>query len=286
MQKVAFLGTGLMGFNMARRLAEKGFTVMAWNRTYSKAKPLESYGVKVVEDLPRAVKEAEVISVMVSDDSASETVLREAFKHANEGAVILNHSTVTPMHSSKMYLSARERGLSYIALPVMGGPADALRGELVGIAGGDVEVLSRIEGYQESLFKKVFYLGSVEEASAVKLALNSIYFSAMIGLAEALVLVEAWGVTPQKFFEVTSELWIKPIVERYGSRLLAENYPVSFKLRLAAKDASYALSSGLEKGFPLPHIATMAQTLLIASQSGKLGEEDYTRIYRFLKGLR
>jgi len=286
MQKVALLGTGLMGYNMAKRLAESGFSVTAWNRTLEKAMPLTSHGVRVATDIRGAVEEAGIIAMMVSDDEASESVLEQVFASAPKGTVVVNHSTVTPMHSGKMYQEARRRGLFYVAIPVMGGPADAARGELVGIAGGDLEKLDEIKAYREALFKSLHYVGGVEEATAVKLALNSIYFSAMIGVAEALVLVEAWRVPPQKLLEIAGDLWIKPIVERYGSRLLSETYPVSFKMSLAAKDMNYAALSGAEKGFALPHIAAMAQALLLASNSGGLGEEDYTRIYKFLRGYK
>lgn len=279
---IAFLGTGLMGFNMARRLLERGFTVTAWNRTLDKAKPLEQYGAKVVADLREAIKSADLVAVMLSDDVASERVLRIVLENSRPATTVVNHSTVTPSHSRSMYERAHEKGLSYVSLPVMGGPKDAVEGNLIGIAGGDIEALEKTNGYSAALFKKVHYVGSAEQASAVKLALNSVYFSAMIGLAEATLLSEAWGVSHEVFFKIARDLWISPIVERYGERLLAAETPVSFKLRLAAKDMVYATLAGAEQGVSLPHISAMAQILLLASRKKNLGEEDYSRVYRFL----
>lgn len=279
------LGTGLLGFNIARRLLENDFEVTVWNRTIEKAKPLLEHGAKLATDIKDAVQRAELISVIVSDDKASLYILKNVFSYGKKGAVIVNHSTVTPSHTREMYEEAHAKGFAYVALPVMGGPREAIEGELIGVAGGDYEKLTSFPKYLETLFKKVHYVKSPEEASAVKLALNSIYFSAMIGLAEALVLAESWGCEPQTFFKIADDLWIKVLVERYGSRLLSENYPVSFKLHLAAKDMSYATIAGAEKGVSLPHIATMAQMLLSASMRKELKEEDYTRIYKFLKGL-
>ncbi|MEZ0346698.1 MAG: NAD(P)-dependent oxidoreductase [Infirmifilum sp.] len=283
--KVALFGTGLMGFNMARRLLEKNIPVVAWNRTIEKAKPLEEFGAEVTPSFQEALKKVDLVAIMVSDDEASGFVMENICFESRGNMMIINHSTVTPSHSKKMHEMAHRVGCKYVALPVMGGPGDALRGELVGIAGGDWNSLDAYREYVDALFRKIHVLRSVEEASAVKLALNSIYFSAMIGLAEALVLAESWGTNPQQLLDIAQDLWIKTIAERYGSRLLADNYPVSFKLRLAAKDMLYATIAGGERGVSLPHISTMAQTLLSASMREKIKEEDYTRIYKFLKGL-
>ncbi|AKG38161.1 hypothetical protein MA03_01095 [Infirmifilum uzonense] len=261
---VAVFGTGLIGSNIARRLLERGFRVSVWNRSYEKAASLGQFGARVTKSIREALEGAEIASINVSDDNASLYVLENILNNLGNDLVVVNHSTVTPLHSRRAYEMSTRKNCPYIALPIMGGPKEAMSGDLVGIAGGDYDKLVTHKDYIDALFRKVHVVGSPEEASAVKLAINSVYFSAMIGLAEALVLAEGWGVSPEKFFEIGQDLWIKSIIERYGSRLIV---------------------AGSEKGISLPHISSMAQLLLSASMRKAISEEDYTRVYKFLKGL-
>uniref|UniRef100_A0A7C4B8U2 NAD(P)-dependent oxidoreductase n=1 Tax=Thermofilum pendens TaxID=2269 RepID=A0A7C4B8U2_THEPE len=279
---LGFVGTGLMGFPMARRLLEAGYKVVAWNRTVEKARPLQELGAMLASDLREVAEKADVVMVMVSDDEASEAVVRELVG-SKSGICVVNHSTVSPSHTLQARRLAEAAGSTYLAVPVMGGPSEAQRGELLGIAGGDKEALERLRQVLSAYLREIVYVGSPEEAAAVKLAVNSLYFSSMVGLAEAILLAEAWGVEPHKFLQVASKLWVRAIIERYGERLLSEAKPLRFKMRLAAKDMFYALKAGYDRGQPLPHIAALAQLFLEAATLGGMGEEDYTNVIRFLK---
>jgi 3-hydroxyisobutyrate dehydrogenase len=279
---LGFVGTGLMGFPMARRLLESGYKVVVWNRTVDKARPLQDLGALLASSLREVAEKADTVMVMVSDDEASEAVVRELLS-SRRGICLVNHSTVSPTHTLQARRLAEAAGSAYLAVPVMGGPSEAQRGELIGIAGGDQEALERLRQVLSAYIRELVYVGSPEEAAAVKLAVNSLYFTSMVGLAEAILLAEAWGVEPPKLFQVADRLWVKAIIERYGERLLSEGKPVRFKMRLAAKDMFYALKAGYDRGQPLPHIAALAQIFLEAATLGGMGEEDYTNVIRFLR---
>jgi len=279
---IGVVGTGLMGRPIARRLLRAGYEVVVWNRTRERALPLAEEGAIVAGSLAELAERCELAVVVVADDEASEGVI-DRLTSAGRGLDIVNHSTVTPMHSQRAYTLCRQRGCRYLALPVMGGPTEAEAGELVGMAGGDREVLERWGDAIGRYVREVVFVGPAEAASALKLAINSIYFSAMVSVAEALLLAERWGVSYEKFREVAEKLWIRVALERYAGRLLSESQPLRFKLRLAAKDMYYALRAGFERGQPLPHVGALAQILLEAATIGGLGEEDYTRVYRFLR---
>lgn len=274
-----------MGYPIARKLLSSGYRVVVWNRTRERALPLADEGAVVVGSLTELAERSKLVLVTVADDSASESVIEQATS-AGKGLDVVNHSTVTPMHSQRAYATCRARGSRYLALPVMGGPTEAERGELLGMAGGDREVLDRWAEVIGRYVKEVVFIGSAEAAAAMKLAINSVYFSSMVSLAEALLLAEEWGAAYEKFREVAEKLWIKVVFDRYAGRILEEKQPVRFRLKLAAKDMLYALLAGAEKGQPLPHTAAIAQLFLEAATIGGLGEEDYTRVYRYLRGER
>jgi len=282
---IGVVGTGLMGYPIARRLLAAGYPVVVWNRTSERAQPLAREGAIVAGSLTELAEKSELVLIVVADDDASSSVL-ERLTSAKKGLDVVNHSTVTPMHAKRAYELCRERGCRYLTLTVMGGPTEAEKGELLGMAGGDREVLDRWSEAIGKHVREVVYVGTTEAAAALKLAINSVYFSSMVAVAEALLLAEKWGVGYEKFREVADKLWIKVLLDRYAGRLLSENLPVRFKMRLAAKDMLYAVLAGFGKEQPLPHTTAIASILLEAATVGGFGEEDYTRVYRFLRRSR
>lgn len=282
--KLGFIGTGMMGYPMAKRLLEHGYRVIVWNRTLSKAVGLTEYGAELAESPYEVGSQADVIHVMVSDDNASREVLaggRGVLKGVKKGGIVVNHSTVTPMHTREMYDLFLQKGVDYLAVPVMGGPRDAEVGALLAMAGGKKETIDRIKDILLSFSKEIVYIGEAWQASAVKLAINSLFFMSAAALSESIALVESWGVTPSRLFDVANRLWLKSMIEKYGQRLLAEDYPTSFRLVLAAKDIMYAVESGFERKQPLQLNATLAEMFLKAAAEG-LADEDYSRIFKFV----
>lgn len=272
----------MMGYPIAERLLAAGYPVVVWNRTRERALPLAGKGAVVAESLAELAEKSELVLIAVADDEASMSVL-ERLTSAGKSLDVVNHSTVTPMHAQRAYELCRERGCRYLTLTVMGGPTEAERGELVGMAGGDREVLDRWIEVIGKYVKEVVYVGSAEAAATLKLAINSIYFSSAVAVAEALLLAEKWGVGYEKFREVADKLWIKVLLDRYAGRLLSEKQPLRFRMRLAAKDMLYAALAGFDKGQPLPHTTALALIFLEAAAIGGFGDEDYTRVYRFLR---
>ncbi|RLE59479.1 MAG: hypothetical protein DRJ35_05670 [Thermoprotei archaeon] len=286
--KIGFIGTGMMGYPMAKRLLEHGFKIIVWNRTTSKAVGLTEFGAELAESPYEVAAQADIIHLMVADDNASRQVLlgeKGVYDGISPGKIIVNHSTVTPMHTREMSSLFDKKAVEYLAIPVMGGPRDAERGNLLSLAGGRREVIDRINEVLMSFSREVVYIGKPEEASAVKLAINSLFFMSAAALSESISLVESWGVSPSKLFEVANRLWLKSLIEKYGERLLAEEFPTSFRLVLAAKDIMYAVKSGYEKNQPLFLNSTLAQMFLKAASEG-FAEEDYSRIFKYIRGTR
>jgi 3-hydroxyisobutyrate dehydrogenase len=279
--RIGFIGTGQMGFPMARHLAGTGNEITVWNRTIEKAKPLANYGARIAGSIKELAENSDVIFIMVADDEASRSVLKEVFSHGKP-QIIVNHSTVSPIHTREAYENAIAVGTEYLAVPVMGNPTNVEKGDCLCIAGGSEKAFQRVSGLTGKYCKEHVYVGSPEKASAIKLALNSMYFMALESLAEALLLVKSWDVGENEFLEIASKLWLKVIVDRYAHRLLDESTPTSFQMKLATKDLFYAVLSGYHRGQPLPVTTRLAEIFLEASKLGRLGDKDYTRIYKFL----
>ena len=282
---VGFIGLGLMGSAMARRLLSLGYSVVVWNRTASKADPLKELGATVAVSPRDVARMCNEVHVVVADDDACRAVSYGAeglLAGAREGLVVVNHSTVTPMLSIELYRAFGEKGAAYIEAPVMGSWPEAEKGELRTMVGGDERAYNKVATVLHDLSSDVFYVGPVGTASALKLAMNLLTLNVVLSLAEAISLCEAWGIDPDKLLEFMGRTWMKAIAERYGDRLRAEKFIVRFKLSLAAKDLLYSVAAAAHKGQPLPLTAASAQVYLESAASG-FADKDYSRVFHFIR---
>ena len=284
--RVGVLGLGNMGTAIALRLVEKGFKVRVWNRTKSKAEKIAQEHNLAVEETPKKLVENTYTTiVMISDDKA----FREVF-YDNNGIlqgirpnyILINSSTTTPMLSIELASVLRKHKAFLIEAPVLGGPKVARKGELIIMVSGPQEQVENIKEVLSALGEIVYVSNHIGDAMVLKLAFNALLISNLQLLSETLGLVEAWNIDTIKIKEILSKTIFKPIIEKYYSRLLAESYPVSFRLALAVKDLEYARKTAEEKNQPVPLISTTATIFRLAANRG-YGEEDYSRISLFIR---
>lgn len=283
---VGIIGLGNMGSAIALRLAEKDFNVHVWNRTKRKAEQLvRSYRVRIEDTIKKLIENTDTAIVMISDDRA----FREIF-YAHEGIlegirkdyVLINSSTTTPMLDIELGTELRKREAHLLEAPVLGGPSVARRGELIIIVSGPYEQFERVKEVLEALGEPIHVSERIGDAMVLKLAFNALLISSLQLLSEILGMVEAWDIDTNKIKEILDKTIFKPIIDKYYTRLLAEEYPVSFKLTLATKDLEYARRTAEERYQPVPIISVAATTYRLASLYG-YGGEDYSRISLFLR---
>ena len=286
--KVGIIGLGNMGYSMALRLVEKGFNVYAWNRSREKLERITREGVKPVETPRDLALTTDTVIVMVSDDEALREIVygfNGLLKGVKPGFTLINTSTTTPFIDKEISTKIELEDACFIEAPVLGGPRVARRGELLIIASGRKHCIEKNKPVLEALGKIMHVSERIGEAMVLKLAFNTLLISSLELLSETIGLVESWGINPEYFAEILSETVFAAFAKKYYSRLLAEEYPTSFKLSLAAKDLEYGLKTGNYKGQPLPLIATATQMYKLASLYG-YGGEDYSRISLFIRRLR
>ncbi len=286
--KVGIIGLGNMGYSMALRLVEKGFNVYAWNRSREKLERIAREGVKPVETPRDLALTTDTVIVMVSDDEALREIVygfNGLLKGVKPGFTLINTSTTTPFIDKEISTKIELEDACFIEAPVLGGPRVARRGELLIIASGRKHCIEKNKLVLEALGKIMHVSERIGEAMVLKLAFNTLLISSLELLSETIGLVESWGINPEYFAEILSKTVFAAFAKKYYSRLLAEEYPTSFKLSLAAKDLEYGLKTGNYKGQPLPLIATATQMYKLASLYG-YGGEDYSRISLFIRRLR
>ena len=284
MTKIGFIGLGSMGYQMAARLAEKGYDLVVYNRSKDKAiKFSKEFRARIAEYPSDVGKSCDVIHIMVSDDMAVlDVFLRsEGLIHSlNKNKIVIQQSTITPQVSTLLMNLVNNRGAKYIEAPVMGSVSEARRGELVTYVGGNEED-TKVDSIRV-LSRKVVYVGPVPQASALKLAVNNIFLAIVASMAESLALCEAYGINARKFLSIVKETtWMKNIIERYEERGLNPDFPVRFKMELASKDSRYVANALEYVGIPSRVSAAVASLYAQASLSN-YALKDYSNILHFM----
>jgi len=277
---VAVLGTGIMGAAMARNLLWVGMEVRAWNRTREKAEPLAEDGAKVTDTPAEAAEGADFLITMLSDAGAvEEAVGGNVLPALAEDGVWLQMSTVGTEWSDRLEKLAAERGVAYVDAPVLGTKQPAEQGALLVLASGPEEVRERSQPVFDAVGSKTLWLGPAGAGSRLKLVVNN-WIVGLIGvLAETTALAEATGVDPARFLEVIEggPLGL-PYAQIKGKMMIEEEFPTSFSLRLARKDAALVLEAAEKEGLRLAVAEAVSARFDEALDAGH-GEEDMAAVY-------
>jgi 3-hydroxyisobutyrate dehydrogenase len=263
--RIGFLGTGIMGAPMARNLASAGHEVRAWNRTSSKA---EGLGATVVSSPAEAVDGAEVVITMLADGPTVAAVLDGVT--LPDGALWWQASTVGVEWAAKL-------GDAYVDGPVMGTRQPAESGALTVLASGPGR--ERLGDVFEPVAAKVIDVGdAVGAGQRMKLVGNSWVLALVEGLAETIALAEQLGVDPHAFLAmIDGGPLFAPYAKLKGEQMIAREFPPSFPLALAAKDAGLIVEAAPD--LPLPKL--IRDQMRKATDAGH-GQEDMSATIRAL----
>lgn len=277
---VAVLGTGIMGAAMARNLLSAGMQVRAWNRTREKAEPLAGDGARVAGSPAEAAEGADFLITMLSDAGAVEDAAGgNVLPALAEGGVWLQMSTVGTEGSDRLEKLAAERGVAYVDAPVLGTKRPAEQGRLIVLASGPEEVRERCQPVLDAIGSKTLWLGPAGAGSRLKLVVNNWIVGLLGVLAETTAFAEATGVDPARFLEVIEggPLGL-PYAQLKGRMMIDEEFPTSFSLRLARKDAALVLDAAEKEGLRMAVAEAVAARFDEALDAGH-GEEDMAAVY-------
>jgi 3-hydroxyisobutyrate dehydrogenase-like beta-hydroxyacid dehydrogenase len=200
-----------------------------------------------------------------------------------KGSALIDSSTVSPGLVRRVAAACAERGVDFLDAPVTGGTWGAEKGELVFMIGGKAEVLERLKPVLEAMGKKFFHLGPSGAGQTVKLGMNLLLALEVDALAEALALVTAAGVQPERLVEVMqSSMGRSGLLDVKAPLILKNEYPASFPLRLMHKDIRLALELARENGTSLPAAAAVYDTLSAVKEASK-DDPDFAALARFWK---
>jgi 3-hydroxyisobutyrate dehydrogenase-like beta-hydroxyacid dehydrogenase len=288
MQRIGFVGIGLMGQQMSRRLLAAGFPVTVWNRTKARAADLLAAGA-AWGDSPRALAEAsDVVIVMVTDSAASEAVIcgpQGVLEGAHSGLTLIDMGSVAPETSRAMAERAWAKGVPMLDAPVTGNPKVASEGKLGIMVGGPRETFDACLPIFQAMGVKIIHVGDNGTGTTLKLINNLIMGVAIQAVAEALVLAQKAGIDPAKVQEITSVGGARTgAMETRGRRMIMHDFSPHFSANNMYKDLSTALKLADEVGASLP-ATSIAREMLRAVKSQGKGELDSCAVLTVIEAL-
>jgi 2-hydroxy-3-oxopropionate reductase len=288
MTNIAFIGLGIMGSPMAVHLAKAGHQVVGYNRTPEKTAPLVAEGGRAAASIADAVRDAEVVCVMVPDSPDVVDVLTgEAgvFDNAKPGMLVIDFSSIRPDVTIQLAEQAAAKGIRLIDAPVSGGEAGAVNAALSIMVGGHADDFEAAKPYLDVVGKTVVHVGPNGAGQTVKAANQLIVAANIQALSEAVVFLEAYGVDTQAALEVLGGgLAGSTVLDQKKQNMLDRTFEPGFRIALHHKDLGIVITAAREAGVVIPLGSLVAQLMASALANGD-GGLDHSGLLRGVERL-
>ena len=284
--KIAFIGTGLMGYPMAKNLINKKLNLKVFSRTLEKAKPLEKLGAIIVNSLGEAVKEADIVITMLTDDNAVEKVLgnQEFLNNLKISSTVIDMSSIKPKIAIKYGQLLKDRYIHFLDAPVSGGTIGAEEGSLAIMVGGDQNVF---DGAFDTLkiMGNPTLVGPIGSGQVSKLA-NQIIVGVTIGaVAEAITLCEKAGVDANKFIKALSGGFADgKILQNHRKRMIDKDFSPKGKVSTHLKDMNNILECAEDFKTKLP-ISNLIQEMFKSLVDQGNDNDDHSALYKEIENI-
>lgn len=284
--KVAFIGMGTMGAPMALNLLKAGYELTVHNRTRDREIPVAEAGAQRADAPSAAAAAADIIITCVSDTSDVEAVIlgeQGVIHGAKSGAVVVDMSTISPKTTQQIAQSLAEKGIAMVDAPVSGGSEGAQKGTLSIMVGGEAEVVERVRPVLAAMGKTITHIGAIGAGQTTK-AINQIIVAGTYwAIAEGLALGMKADLDMDRVVQAVSGgaagSWG---LENRSSNMIANHYPLGFRVRLHQKDLNIALSAARELGVTLP-VAAYVEQIETGLIGRGFGDEDVSAIARSIR---
>jgi 2-hydroxy-3-oxopropionate reductase len=285
---IGFIGLGIMGNPMACHLARAGHTVIGYNRTPGRAAALIEAGGAEADSIAEAVKDADVVAVMVPDSPDVQDVLLSdggVFAHAQPATLVIDFSSIRPDVTTQLAKEATQRGLRLIDAPVSGGEPGAKNASLSIMVGATDDDFAAAKPVLGIVGKTIVHVGPNGAGQTVKAANQLIVAGNIQLLAEAIAFLHAYGVDLDAAVEVLGGgLAGSAVLQQKAPKMLARNFDPGFRIELHHKDMGIVTSAAREAGVVIPLGAVVAQLMASALANGD-GSLDHSGLLRGVERL-
>jgi 3-hydroxyisobutyrate dehydrogenase len=288
-ERVGFIGLGIMGSRMAANLRRAGYELTVHNRTAARAERFaQEHGASVAATPAEVGGASDVVITMVVDGPQVETILLGpdgVAEPAAAGTLCVDMSTIAPSEARRIGAALAQSGIGFVDAPVSGSSPKAQDGTLTIMAGGSDADFARARPLLEAMGEMIVHVGALGQGQTVKLINNAVAASNASTLAQALIVGKATGVDLEALVQIMG-------AGSGGSAMLAlkarpmreHDYSTLFKLEHMLKDVRLCLEEGQAAGVPFPAAAHTREVLTAAMGRG-LGEADFAALVEVLEGM-
>ncbi|MGD1822434.1 MAG: NAD(P)-dependent oxidoreductase [Pleomorphochaeta sp.] len=273
MNKIGWIGTGVMGLSMCKRLLENNFEINVYNRTKSKAQELINLGATYYNSPKEIAENSDLVFTIVGFVSDVEEVYfgeKGLFAAAKKGQIFCDMTTTSPTLSKKIYIKGQEIGVETLDAPVSGGDVGAKNGTLSIMVGGNKETFAKLEKYFKILGKSYILEGPAGAGSHTKMANQITIAGTMGGVCEALLYAEKNGLDLNTLVNTIKSgaagCWS---LDNLAPRIINDNYDPGFYIDHFIKDMKIALDECKKLNITLPTLNLVEQLYEKLQNDGK-----------------
>jgi 3-hydroxyisobutyrate dehydrogenase len=272
---------GLLGSNFVQALIKKGEKVQVWNRTFARAKALETIGAKAFEKVQDAVQGADRIHITLKDDASVNEVLEKAKSGFKPGVIIIDHTTTSSEGAAWRTEHWKTAGFTYLHAPVFMGPPNALESTGFMLVSGEEKLIGKLRPELSRMTGKLIELGPAPNTAAgIKLIGNLFLISLTAGLSDALSLAKDLKI-PASMVAGLFDSWNPgTMIPGRLKKIMANDFSQpSWELDMARKDARLMMEEAEKAGSSLTVIPPIAGLMDEYISKGH-GKEDWMIISR------
>lgn len=269
---IGYIGLGVMGSAMAANLLKAGFPLTVWNRTRSKAEPLETLGASVAGSPAELARRCDVVCINVTDTPDVEAVLfapEGIASGAPQGLVVIDHSTIRPDRTREFAARLAGQGVTLLDAPVSGGDVGARNGTLSIMVGGDANAYERCMPIFQAVGKRIVHLGGPGTGQVCKACNQIAVLATLAGVCEALAFGATQGLDLAKMIDVVGGgaggSWQ---LANLGPKILAGDLKPAFMIDLALKDLRIVEDNAHASGLALDAVRQARTYLEDVQKSG------------------
>ncbi len=288
MEKIGFIGLGIMGAPMAGHLLDAGYAIIASDHRSKPPADLVAKGLKTVTGHDAVARAADIIIVMVPDTSQVEEVLfgeKGVASGLSKGGLVIDMSSISSIENRKFAEKINALGCDYLDAPVSGGEVGAKAASLTIMVGGEEKAFARARPLFEKMGKNITLVGPNGVGQTTKVANQIVVALTIEAVAEALVFASKAGADPAKVRQaLMGGLANSRILEVHGERMIKRTFAPGFRIELHQKDLNLALEGARSLGVALPNTSTTQQLFNSCAANGG-AREDHSALVRALERM-
>jgi 2-hydroxy-3-oxopropionate reductase len=288
MQKIGFIGLGIMGKPMAKNLLKAGYSLVVFDVAAERMAEVVAAGAKAAGSSRQVAEQSDVVITMLPNTPEVKSAVLGpggVLEGARPGLLLIDMSSIAPLASQEIAAECRRKDVVMIDAPVSGGEPKAIEGTLAIMVGGPEDAFATAQPILAAMGKSVTLVGPIGSGNVTKLANQIIVALNIAAMSEAMVLAAKAGVSPEKVYQaIRGGLAGSTVLDAKMPMALKGNFKPGFRIELHIKDLRNALDTAHDLGVPLPLCSGVMEIMQSLRTDGK-GQDDHGGLIQFYEKL-